>query len=390
MVQLLSLDPQTMLTMIVFSSFLQAGIMTVLDIVANQYKGISLYMVAAIFYALGVSVALFPVGLESTTLKFWGNVSIISSRVLLAISIQQFLGTRINQSIWKFLIILLLLSQFYYLFIQDDYINRNLWLLIINITIYSILVKCMFKSKTYNFVLTSRLMIAIFGIEILISLMRAVLLLGSDTKSAIDTSSANTLGWLFLFFVDFLRNGLFVLMVSQRMYSDLKEVSEIDFLTQIFNRGALTAWIEKSLKKSTIYPVSLILLDIDYFKRINDTYGHDVGDIIIKTVVHLIQSQLSPQDVIGRWGGEEFLVVLPNCTPSQARDRAESLRYQVEQSSQTQDITTGAIVQCTISLGVVTCLRKTTTLDNLLKPADIALYDAKKAGRNRAEYIIIS
>jgi hypothetical protein len=126
MIQLLSLDPQTMLIMIVFSSFLQAGIITVLDIVANQYKGISLYMFAAVLYALGVSVALFPVGLESATLKFWGNVSVISSRVLLAISIQQFLGTRINQSVWKLLIVLLILSQFYYLFIHDNYIGRNL------------------------------------------------------------------------------------------------------------------------------------------------------------------------------------------------------------------------------------------------------------------------
>jgi ABC-type glucose/galactose transport system permease subunit len=126
MVQLLSLDPQTMLIMIVFSSFLQAGIITILDIVANQYKGISLYMLAAVFYALGASVSLFPAGLESATLKFLGNVSIIGSRVLLAISIQQFLGTRINQSVWKLLIVLLILSQFYYLFIHDNYIGRNL------------------------------------------------------------------------------------------------------------------------------------------------------------------------------------------------------------------------------------------------------------------------
>jgi diguanylate cyclase (GGDEF)-like protein len=358
--------------------------------VANQYKGISLYMFAAVLYALGVSVALFPVGLESATLKFWGNVSVISSRVLLAISIQQFLGARINQSVWKLLIVLLILSQFYYLFIHDNYIGRNLWILIINTIIYCILIQCMLQSKTNNFLLISRLMIAIFGLEILMSVMRSVLLLGSETKSAVDTSLANILGWLFLFFVDFLRNGFFVLMVSQRMYSDLKEVSEIDFLTQVFNRGALTNRMKKNLRKSKAYPVSLVLLDIDYFKKINDTYGHDVGDIIIKTVVNLIQSQLSPQDLIGRWGGEEFLVVLPNCTPSQARDRAESLRYQVEQGSQTQDITTGAIVQCTISLGVVTCFRKTTPLDDLLKPADIALYDAKKSGRNRAEYIVIS
>jgi hypothetical protein len=151
MIQLLSLDPQTMLIMIVFSSFLQAGIITVLDIVANQYKGISLYMFAAVLYALGVSVALFPVGLESATLKFWGNVSVISSRVLLAISIQQFLGLRINQSVWKLLIVLLILSQFYYLFIHDNYIGRNLWILIINTIIYCILIQCMLQSETDNF-----------------------------------------------------------------------------------------------------------------------------------------------------------------------------------------------------------------------------------------------
>ncbi len=78
MIQLLSLAPQTMLIMIVFSSFLQAGIITVLDIVANQYKGISLYMFAAVLYALGVSVALFPVGLEAAALKFGGNIHLLA------------------------------------------------------------------------------------------------------------------------------------------------------------------------------------------------------------------------------------------------------------------------------------------------------------------------
>ncbi|NMG58795.1 GGDEF domain-containing protein [Geitlerinema sp. P-1104] len=386
MVFLLSLDPETMLIMIVVSAFLQAGILVALDLVANQYKGIFLYMLASILYALGMGVGLLPITVELGILQFLGNCFVITSRVIIAIAICQFLGRRNNPTFWGLIVATLIFTQYNYIFVNNSYTARNIWLIVVNVIIYGTLIKSILQSKTNGFLLTSCLIITISGVEILFSLTRGLLLLDGQSRSAIDVSLANNFSWLVLFFIDFLRNSFFVLMVSQRMYSELKEFSEIDFLTQILNRGALTSRIETNLKNPTIYPISLILLDIDYFKKINDTYGHDVGDIVLKFVISELQAHLHSRDIIGRWGGEEFLIFLPHCSAAAVRDRAELLRHTVENIGIPYSTKTDDQLHCTVSLGVVTTAHPKVTLDDLLKSADIALYQAKEEGRNRVKY----
>jgi diguanylate cyclase (GGDEF)-like protein len=163
----------------------------------------------------------------------------------------------------------------------------------------------------------------------------------------------------------------------------LRNQASHDYLTQLLNRGGIMEALEQELSRSrrTGEPFSVILVDIDHFKHINDTYGHLTGDEVLFEVANRVRSCMRSYDSVGRYGGEEFLLVIPGCDHSQAFQVAEKIRLAVNQNP----IRTSRLDRSlTISLGVAT--RKTeTSIEALLMAADSALYRAKKSGRNRAE-----
>ncbi len=160
----------------------------------------------------------------------------------------------------------------------------------------------------------------------------------------------------------------------------IEKFSVTDQLTQLYNRHYLEKSflieIERSKRYSTT--LSLILLDIDYFKSVNDTFGHDVGDETLKTVAQILQKSVRKTDVVGRWGGEEFIIITPNTTISQTQILAEKIRLAVE----SYEFKT--IKHTTISLGVSEYMIDDTK-ERFVQKADIALYQAKKNGRNKVE-----
>jgi len=123
-----------------------------------------------------------------------------------------------------------------------------------------------------------------------------------------------------------------------------------------------------------------MMLDIDHFKSVNDTYGHDVGDLVLKASVQFAQGVLRKSDLLGRLGGEEFCVILTNTSLSQALTAAEKVRHAFEQAVVDTGMKT---VRFTASFGVAEVRLGQETFDQALKRADEALYVAKKTGRNR-------
>ncbi len=160
----------------------------------------------------------------------------------------------------------------------------------------------------------------------------------------------------------------------------LQQISRIDNLTGLYNRGywQLRASEEfdrctRSHRKSV-----LIMLDADYFKSINDTYGHSIGDEVISGLGEILRRQSRTIDICGRFGGEEFVIVLPDTTLAAAKKIAERLR-----SSVANELIGGQTpVQCTISLGLAEFDQSMKTFEDWINGADSALYDAKKRGRN--------
>lgn len=156
----------------------------------------------------------------------------------------------------------------------------------------------------------------------------------------------------------------------------MQHLANTDYLTGLPNRR----FIDRKLNemKNQPAPFSVILFDIDHFKHINDRYGHDVGDKVLKKFAFLIQENIRAEDIVGRWGGEEFMIIANGVTFQEAAEFAERLRKLVEESY----FLHGEIV--TASFGVTEYKLKE-RLQELLKRADIALYLAKANGRNKVE-----
>jgi diguanylate cyclase (GGDEF)-like protein len=166
------------------------------------------------------------------------------------------------------------------------------------------------------------------------------------------------------------------------MYRDALENSLRDGLTKTGNRNALEQVLQRELKLSQRYkhPLSLMVIDVDSFKQINDQFGHDVGDQLLLRITQTIQTTLRDTDQVFRYGGDEFVVLLPNTDEIQGKAAAERIRAMAAQMGipgKSQEIWT------TLSIGV-SSFKEGDTQDSLFKRADQALYLAKAAGRNTA------
>jgi len=165
----------------------------------------------------------------------------------------------------------------------------------------------------------------------------------------------------------------------------LEANSLLDPLTQVYNKKGILNFLEKFLANFVRYkkePFSVLMLDIDYFKKINDTYGHLAGDFVLKEFVKIIRDKIRSSDILGRFGGEEFVVILPNTKVSGALKLAQRIKDEVENHlfEYGKDK-----IKFTTSIGI-TSVSLNDSVESLLERVDEALYDAKKKGRNRIEY----
>jgi two-component system cell cycle response regulator len=157
-----------------------------------------------------------------------------------------------------------------------------------------------------------------------------------------------------------------------------------DALTGILNRGAILEMLfnEFARSKRDRKPVGVILADIDHFKNINDMYGHATGDVVLRQTAQAIRSVTRTYDSVGRYGGEEFLIVVPGCDAKASQEKAEQIRLTV--SAEPIQTAGGGETTVTLSLGVVSVCAPT-DYQKALDAADAALYRAKREGRNRVE-----
>jgi len=158
-----------------------------------------------------------------------------------------------------------------------------------------------------------------------------------------------------------------------------------DPLTALFNRRHMTYLAEREIQRftRTNSPIGILLIDIDHFKVINDQFGHNVGDDVLVNIALIIKQQVRTQDLIARWGGEEFLVVLPDTTTGDARLSAERIRAAFHDYDWLNKI--DANLSATISIGVSE-FQQGESLSSAIARADLALYKSKAAGRNRVEF----
>ncbi|MGA9509713.1 MAG: diguanylate cyclase [Candidatus Sulfotelmatobacter sp.] len=159
--------------------------------------------------------------------------------------------------------------------------------------------------------------------------------------------------------------------------------AKYDFLTGVWNRSEIVAFMERELARAQrdATPVGIVLFDVDHFKRVNDEFGHETGDHVLREITKRLSSSLREYDGIGRYGGEEFLIVIPGCDLATTCRRANQIR---ELIANKPVITPLGAIDVTISIGAAV-VDAAPNVELPLRRADAALYEAKRNGRNRVE-----
>lgn len=250
----------------------------------------------------------------------------------------------------------------------------------------------------FGFILLDRLAVWLATIAAL------TLLLGLSYASAyglipyaptqvVPTDAASNLFWMnsqlffaapFLILITFMADQM--LNWWREREDKIRELSRTDALTGLHNRRRVFELLSQEIARAERYdkPLSVVILDLDHFKKINDTYGHPSGDLVLKAVAQVLSAQVREVDHVGRYGGEEFIIVLPSTTLVDALTVVERCRQQLCRHEIISD--NGSLLHISASFGLI-CLERVTgnVLQQLIQGADHALYQAKALGRNRIE-----
>jgi diguanylate cyclase (GGDEF)-like protein len=171
----------------------------------------------------------------------------------------------------------------------------------------------------------------------------------------------------------------------KKLEVELEKHAKTDFLTGLSNRRHFMEVAEQEVRRAIRFknPISVLMVDLDNFKRVNDMHGHISGDNVLKQFAAACRLTFREIDIIGRIGGEEFAILLPETSRNEAIEAAERLRLKVEKTK--VPIDQGLAIELTVSIGVASLSSESDSLDLLLGQADTALYTAKNTGRNRVK-----
>ncbi len=172
-----------------------------------------------------------------------------------------------------------------------------------------------------------------------------------------------------------------IVMENAKLYDEMRELARKDGLTDIYNRHYFQERLETEFlhAKTENYPLSLVIFDIDHFKRFNDNYGHMFGDMVLTSVVKAVKAALRKNDIMARYGGEEFIILLPRTSLAEAYEKVEALRKLVDKHVIEDNLIS---VSVTASFGISSFDECVLNENDLVRTADDALYEAKAAGRN--------
>ena len=178
-------------------------------------------------------------------------------------------------------------------------------------------------------------------------------------------------------------NEIAIAVQNAQLHQEIKQLAIIDDLTGLYNFRYIKDRLEEEVKRAQRYerPLALIMADIDRFKNYNDAFGHLEGNKALKNLANILKVNVREVDIVGRFGGEEFIVILPEADKKEAQEIAERIRLKVERYKFIDK------KELTLSLGVTSCFQEIISPECLIYKVDQALYQAKRKGRNRVEVI---
>lgn len=332
-------------------------------------RACSLTVIAAFLFAVPI---LLPVFFSS----FAANVFVISGIMMMYVSVARFAGHSPDYRtlLWPLLIVFILLAWF--TLVDPNYRNRVILVTAVNFTLFFAGAAVLLRIP--NSGLAERFTGGIFLLTGLISLIRFIASLGGhDGRIGYAENSVLQTTYMVTFSISLVALTIgYMLMATKRIHSRLEYLASHDTLSGAYSRGAFFSVLEQELRYAREHQQSLALLmiDLDNFKTINDRLGHLAGDQVLVNFASRVQLVLRPGDFFGRYGGEEFTVLLPNTSKHEARAVAERICGNVASSSEPR---------YTVSIGVTVSSNGTDSVSAILAVADQALYQAKQNGKNQ-------
>jgi diguanylate cyclase (GGDEF)-like protein len=309
------------------------------------------------------------------------NTLLIASYNLGYLGYCHFFSRKVN--LWFVLVPIVIILVTFSIYL-DNFRMRVIILGFVSAAQYSIQFMFLQTIKEHAVKRSKPILLSAYGITIVLFLLRAgyLLIYPDGIISILDPVWVNSVTLVGTILTIILVALGVLLMLSDRLLEENRELATRDSLTHIFNRRTFNDLAKRELARAKRYDheTTLLMVDIDRFKLVNDTYGHPIGDEALIHLVHILKDSLRLQDLYGRYGGEEFVILLAETPSEEAFQIAERLRERIASSSlQTHNHT----IKMTVSIGVVTASgREGLSLELLINQADIAMYQAKAAGRN--------
>jgi diguanylate cyclase (GGDEF)-like protein len=312
-------------------------------------------------------------------------VSIAIPNVLLFVGVyaayqgsQRFFGVATAIRRWIAVLALITLVTLWFTLVDPSYRARLMLLSLPLGLVFALHAHLVFRQATRSF--SSWLALVVLLCAVAIQILRFVSIWANPhVTSVFDPDSSQALFLAAYTFVILLFSISVVLMATDRLRAEFEHLAAHDSLTDAYTRRHMNEACEQELERCRRngQVMSLLMMDLDNFKAINDTYGHQTGDRMLIEFAVKIKALLRRQDQLGRFGGEEFVLLLPETPLEVALVVAERIRAMTDQSETKP--------HCTVSIGVTTNRHDNDTLDTLLSRADAAMYRAKDKGRNRIE-----
>ena len=376
MLEFISLfDTRTTIFLVAIAFFIQASAIGAQVILIREYKGVGTALLGNLSIALGFFLNLFQGVAPDWISVVLSNFLLLQGPNLFQIAFSRFLGQPYSKKVIAILSVVIVAILIYFTYISANLSARIIGASFCIGTSIFIAVHRLWtaRKETYKFgIWLTIIPLTVYGMFLYIRVIATFI---STPESNFSNTPFQTFTYLLLFLISFLWTIGFILMVSQRLQNDLTELANTDTLTRIPNRHATNNFIEKEyarvLRKGGRF--SILLIDLDNFKQHNDKYGHAIGDQALITTAKILASAVRKQDIAGRWGGEEFLMILPDTSIQEAENLAERLRKSIKMATFKN---APPSLQLTISVGVASSDERE-SIDDILKKADDALYIAK-------------
>jgi len=374
---LFQFDVRTIALFIGMTFFVQAsviGAQAFLIRELKQYRGVGAAVLANLCVASGVMLRLYTDRLPGFFTLILSNILLLIAIGIFYVALSQFTGLTYSKALVIGVIVVVLCFLTYFTYWDDDMGKRILSQSLGSIAIVFLLLyqlRRIIKKTSLRF--SASLMSISFLVHGIFLIVRTISIILNPPQDTLNLTPIQSATYLLSVALSFFWSMGFILMVSQRLRNDLMEIATVDVLTHIPNRRATQTFLEKELSRAqrNQSEFTVFLIDIDNFKQVNDRWGHTVGDDVLVKTASIFQSMIRKQDLVGRWGGEEFLFIVPG--PCEAEALGERLRSEIAKARFRHR---GASFGITISIGVASA-GQSAQIDQILKKADQALYRAK-------------